>query len=475
MSRAAQKHVRQRAPILDVAYDAAVLAAGPVAYWTLSGGSAGVADRTGNGHNGSYQSGPAVTAFPNGTLATVFDGSAQYIEVADAADLSVVTTGILTLEAWLRPDVLEFSSDEDTGYVHWMGKGESGQYEYAARMYSYTNTEVPPRPNRISGYAFNLSGGFGAGSYFQDTVTPGEWIHYVLVINTVDTDSQYTTGYTKIYKNGEQRDKDALSGYSIVPAHGTAPFRVGTRDLHSFFQGAIGKVAIYDYELPAVTVRNHYQIIVPPVVGSSSFIKNVGSASNKSSGTTLSVTVPNNGVSAGNTLIVKVAHEYTVSGPTVIDSKGNIYTRDQTSPNGSTTMRASIFSAPINAALEPGDTILLTIPVSVGTKAMCVDEFSGLIFTSNLDQKNNTSSTSTTPGGTIPITTTQADELLTGFVAVNGPSEEAYTEDSLAQWTGLTRVGTTGGAATTNITLNSAYKSVGTIGTYQYQPTLGVM
>ncbi|EDK72896.1 hypothetical protein TM7_0101 [candidate division TM7 genomosp. GTL1] len=239
----------------------------------------------------------------------------------------------------------------------------------------------------------------GAGSYFQDTVTPGEWIHYVLVINTVDTDSQYTTGYTKIYKNGEQRDKDALSGYSIVPAHGTAPFRVGTRDLHSFFQGAIGKVAIYDYELPAVTVRNHYQIIVPPVVGSSSFIKNVGSASNKSSGTTLSVTVPNNGVSAGNTLIVKVAHEYTVSGPTVIDSKGNIYTRDQTSPNGSTTMRASIFSAPINAALEPGDTILLTIPVSVGT---------------------------------------------------------------------------TGGAATTNITLNSAYKSVGTIGTYQYQPTLGV-
>jgi hypothetical protein len=35
------------------------------------------------------------------------------------------------------------------------------------------------RPNRISGYRFNLTGGPGAGSYLQDPVTAGQWIHYL--------------------------------------------------------------------------------------------------------------------------------------------------------------------------------------------------------------------------------------------------------------------------------------------------------
>lgn len=471
MSRVAHRHMRQLAEGRDIAYDKAILADGPIAYWTLDGGTSGITDRTGNSHNGSYYNSPGVTDFLNGTLATVFNGSSQYIEVPNSTALSVTGSGILTIEAWMRPDTLEFTSSEGSGYVYWMGKGEVNEYEYATRMYSLTNTES--RPNRISGYAYNLSGGLGTGSYFQDAVTAGEWIHYVLIINTVNVDSQYTTGYTKIYKNGEQRDKDALTTYSTVPEHGDAPFRLGTRDFYSYFQGAIGKVAVYDYEISATTVRDHYQTIVSPVDGSAKLIKHVGAASTKTTGTTLSLTVGDNLVSAGSTLIVKVAHEYTAGGPTVIDSKGNTYTRDQTSPNGSSTMRASLFSAPINSALQPGDTILLTTSASVGAKAISVDEFSGIVFTSNIDQKNSTSGTSTTPGTTIPITTTQADELVCGFVAVNGPTDETYTEDDLYQWTGLTRAGTTGDAATSNVTVNSAYKSVGTTSTYRYQPTLG--
>src|SRR5262245_44390081 len=100
MSRASQRHLLQRAPGLTIAYDNAVLSGNPVAYWTLNGGSAGIADRTGHGHTGSYQSGPVVTTFPNGSLATVFDGATQYIEVPDDIALSVVNTGILTIEAW---------------------------------------------------------------------------------------------------------------------------------------------------------------------------------------------------------------------------------------------------------------------------------------------------------------------------------------------------------------------------------------
>ncbi|WP_157273027.1 LamG domain-containing protein [Paenibacillus daejeonensis] len=236
------------------AYDDAVLADNPVGYWKL--GPGGGDDQSGSGMNGSFNGSPGGKTMPNGDAATVFNGSSQYFTIPDHNLLEVTRSGILTIEAWMRPDTLQFDHAEGSGYVHWMGKGTAGQHSWVARMYNYTNNEN--RPNRISGYAFNLSGGLGAGSYVQDAVTVGEWIHYTLVINTVNTSPTYPTGYTKLYKNGVLRDQDSLIGYSIVPGNGTAPMRVGTRDLNSFFKGAIGKIAVYDYELTAAQLTSHY-------------------------------------------------------------------------------------------------------------------------------------------------------------------------------------------------------------------------
>ena len=89
----------------------------------------------------------------------VFDGEDDYIEIADSAVFSAATTGQLSVSAWIRPDVLTFPVSQSTGYVHWLGKGESGQQEWAFRMYNQTTTDNPPRPNRISFYLFNLNGG----------------------------------------------------------------------------------------------------------------------------------------------------------------------------------------------------------------------------------------------------------------------------------------------------------------------------
>ena len=116
--------------------------------------------------------------------------------------------------------------------------------------------------NRISGYAFNLAGGLGAGSYFQDNVTVGQWIFYTLTINTVNVSSTYPTGYTKIFKNGILRDQDSLAGYNIVPMNGTRPMRIGSRQLESFFKGAIGKVAVFDYELNSNQIQIHFNCMV---------------------------------------------------------------------------------------------------------------------------------------------------------------------------------------------------------------------
>lgn len=241
------------------AYDTMILGDHPVAYWTMANPTEGSEyDQTGNSHNGTYVGGASVSSLPNGDAVAVFNGSSQYLQVPDADPLSPTATGILTLEAWVRPDVTTFPHEDGTGYVNWMGKGTHDNQEYVARMYGLDNSEG--RANRISGYAFNKTGGLGGGSYFQDTVSTGEWIHYVLVINTMAKSTSYPDGYTKLYKNGVLRDQDDLStsGGVIIPGNGTAPFRIGTRQQVSFFEGAIGKVAIYDTELSPAVIARHY-------------------------------------------------------------------------------------------------------------------------------------------------------------------------------------------------------------------------
>lgn len=184
----------------------------------------------------------------------VFDGIDDYIEIPDSPHFSVATTSQLTVSAWIRPDVLTFPIVQSTGYVHWMGKGEPGQREWVFRMYNAQTTDDPPRPNRISFYVFNLAGDQGIGSYFQEPVTAGAWMH---VVGTADGQT------TAIYKNGHFKDCDRYTGSGpgpchtypperwIVPQRGNAPLRIGTRDLQSFFLGAIREVRIWNRALTA--------------------------------------------------------------------------------------------------------------------------------------------------------------------------------------------------------------------------------
>ena len=138
-----------------------------------------------------------------------FDGAKDYIEIPDDIGFSVATTGTLTVAAWMRPDVLTFPNSEGTGYVHWMGKGGLDQQEWTFRMYNETTTDNPPRPNRISFYVFNPQGGKGVGSYFQEPVQAGEWIHVVGI-----ADGQNAL----IYKNGAFKKSESYSGI-ITPQH----------------------------------------------------------------------------------------------------------------------------------------------------------------------------------------------------------------------------------------------------------------
>jgi hypothetical protein len=192
---------------------------------------------------------------PNGDAGVLLDGAADYVSFPSRPQYSIATTGALTVEYLMRPDTLQFADMEGSGYVYVLGKGDPGKHEWYGRMYSKVNDEN--RPNRISGYAFNSTGGLGAGSYVQEPVVVGQWIQITLVFNSAAKSSAYPMGYVKLYRNGVLRDTDSLADYNIKPTAGTAPFRIGTGYLDSYFKGAVGPVSFFDRELTASRIQAH--------------------------------------------------------------------------------------------------------------------------------------------------------------------------------------------------------------------------
>jgi hypothetical protein len=255
-------------------YDAVILADKPVGFWPLSAGLTTVADKVGS-NTATFTGTPGVSAMPNGDAAVTFDGITQYLTVPDADNFSVPKTGQLTLEVWIRPDVYDFpnpetSTDGPLVYPLYKGNrtGPGGNIEYCVRMYSRNST----RPNRTSSYVFNPEGGLGAGSYAEDVLTSGQWMHLVAVFDGVNKGAD-GWGTVTLYKNGVQRDQDSWGDpYNIVPVNGDSPIYLGGRPGHSYFKGGMGKVAIYGKALTAQQIAAHYAAMqseqVPAPVGS---------------------------------------------------------------------------------------------------------------------------------------------------------------------------------------------------------------
>ena len=270
-------------------YDATVLNDKPIAFWDMKNPTGSETDLTGNGHVGTYNGGaPALTTLPNGEAVVDFNTSTsqqQYLTVASPADhgFSIPTTRQLTWEAWIRPDVLQFAHNTGSGYIDWMGKcavyGSSGEpCEWEARMYSTTTSESPNRPNRISGYVFNAGAGLGSAADWQPAyvgsnnassiIQAKDWLHVVAEYQTVNNGSYSScgspVGTITIWVNGVMWSQSnhaptgCMSQFNISPTAGSSPVNIGTMAKDSWFQGAIGKVAIYNTLLSPSQITAHY-------------------------------------------------------------------------------------------------------------------------------------------------------------------------------------------------------------------------
>ena len=247
------------------AYAAAVLAKQPVGYWRL-GESSGptVADSSGHGHDGVVHAtarlGERGALVSDADAAIKLDGKRSYIEIPDDPAFSQPTSGQgLSVEVWMRPDTLTFKGQTSEHYVHWLGKGEPGGYEWTFRFYSKNSK----RPNRISAYMFSPDGGLGAGAFVEEPLAVGEWMHLVACFDPGDASSPGHPG-AHLYKNGRAVADSSGARYNtrlwqIAPAHTAAPVRLGTRDLGSFLQGALDEVAIYPRVLSVDEVAANYR------------------------------------------------------------------------------------------------------------------------------------------------------------------------------------------------------------------------
>jgi hypothetical protein len=258
-------------------YDQTVLGDHPVAFWDLTAAAGTETDRTGNGNTGTYLGGePSVSTMPNGDPVAVFNGSTEYLNVPSNASFSVPTTKYLTWEVWIRPDVLQFPhSDPATGeYVDVMGKcaNYSPTCEWESRMYNLNNAEN--RPNRMSAYVFNPSAHEGSGADWQPVsglIQAGEWLH---IVGEYTTDPNLTPadctngaafpGAINIWVNGVPWDQavhgqtGCMGQFNVTPQANNSPVNIGTMATDTWFEGAIGKVAIYNYLLTQSQITNHY-------------------------------------------------------------------------------------------------------------------------------------------------------------------------------------------------------------------------
>jgi hypothetical protein len=131
------------------------------------------------------------------------------------------------------------------------------------------------RCNRLSAYAFNPGAGLGSGAYFEEecgSIEARDWLHvvgqYTLLAEPEGcSDAMQYPGSIEIWVNGTNWDQSShgqtgcMSQYQIAPEANDSPINVGTMAGDAWFQGAIGKLAIYDYLLDADQIAAHYRVM----------------------------------------------------------------------------------------------------------------------------------------------------------------------------------------------------------------------
>jgi hypothetical protein len=208
---------------------------GLVGYWKMDEASTPSIDSSGNGNSGTWAGNVAAASgkFGNGTT---FDGSGDYVSVADNASLRV-ESGNFTVSVWVKPNIIQEQVILFKGTPA-MGSG------YILVM------------NR-SGSNINLAKGGVNDQPVSYTFQAGNWYHIVAV--------QPLNGNITYYINGQ-----SIGSYSNTQNYSSSSgqnFYIGDADTYfaNKFAGSIDETRIYNRSLSPKEVRDLYNWAPGPV------------------------------------------------------------------------------------------------------------------------------------------------------------------------------------------------------------------
>lgn len=234
------------------------------------------------------------SSFATGTVALRAANSGSNTDTLVSFDDFWIQHLGLTVYAWLRIDrsVFDGSSGGEIGsggtwYLHWLGKGGTGQAEWTYRLYSNTVDPNDDRHGRVSGYIFNLGGSLGSGDDWQpgriraDTGQPSTdprdnldppgtrlWHNYVALFPAGD--KLDTQARVKLYRDTYWQSGNPIFGgpgpgslysnttHPIVPGNGGDALHFATRDGNSYLTGALDEVAIFNRLLTETEIATLY-------------------------------------------------------------------------------------------------------------------------------------------------------------------------------------------------------------------------
>jgi len=214
------------------------LSQGLVGCWLLNeGGGAIIRNSTGYGQiEGSLIANPIFKPSPLG-LSLSLNGSTQYGSIADNDLFSPATQINMTISCWVM-----LPSITSPTHVCFVGKGESGNYEWAVE---WANT---------TGFLFITwrSSGIETVDKFGIFPVANQWYHLCMVI----TNGSSSPPVTACYVNGILSPTSSGSGGAM--SNGTSAVNIGRRPDNSFYlNGSVADVVMLN---KAITVTEVWQL-----------------------------------------------------------------------------------------------------------------------------------------------------------------------------------------------------------------------
>ncbi len=211
-----------------------------VGWWTFDGkylSTTTATDSSGQGNNGTLTNGP-VPALGKVGQALNFDGSNDYVGIADAAALRMTT--ILALSAWIKPTA---SNDGNFHFIF-------GKASYSDSSDTNSSYKLYLKNDGTIGLYSSASGTFVVSG--ASVLSTNTWYQVAAVADGVNA---------KIYINGVQ---DGTASFSSSFAKGTNAddVQIGTNvsGSNQSFAGSIDDVRIYNKALSAAEVLQLYNM-----------------------------------------------------------------------------------------------------------------------------------------------------------------------------------------------------------------------